>query len=199
MTSRDERDALVKRMVEMHTRLLSLVVQHKIGDQFDGDFDTLDEAVAALTAQPAQEPVANAGNEWIAINKETLEGWRSTIHNENLEHGDRLQRISVRIKNILSDVGRPVAFAPPSGEREGLAKRLQGFVSHFKFADDNMRGEAMSLLTELRALTAQPQGEPVAGMQRLCTEIEELKLAVKGFMDRGDELLRKVESLEEAR
>ena len=53
-----ERGELVRRLQEMRERLLSLAVKYKVGDQFDGDFQNIDDAIAALSAQQAGEPVA---------------------------------------------------------------------------------------------------------------------------------------------
>ena len=57
MTEKTEREELVKRLIEMRGRLARGVFEYRLGDQFDGDFQNIDDAISALTAQ-SPEPVA---------------------------------------------------------------------------------------------------------------------------------------------
>lgn len=107
-----EREELIKRLQEMRERLELLAVEYKVGDQFDGDFQNLDDAISALAAQQSQqeptEPVAwlhevtDGDEQSLALSfspdsfpLDTLTGWKSISHRP-LIYGDTAPLSGVR-------------------------------------------------------------------------------------------------------
>lgn len=108
-----DRDALVKRLQEMRERLESLVIQYKIGDQFDGDFQNLDDAIAALS-QPAGEQEAVA---WTLL----FDGKYAGVNASTKEELENLKgRIDRQYPSDPNSTVAPLYTTPPDTRRLAL-------------------------------------------------------------------------------
>jgi len=106
-------------LVEMRERFLVMAITYKVGDQFDGDFQSIEDAIeslrelAALAAQQSQEPVAKVKRN-SGVNGREFVG-------ETLEFRDL-------------PVGTRLYTAPASGVQERIAlQELRNIVNAKRF------------------------------------------------------------------